>query len=538
MRTPPLPSDEWDCHSHASPFLQSLTLPIYHGVFFFSFFFPRCTNTSPGLPPSPTFWAMFVQGSNTIALASSSPSCLWNACSVHMRQRRGSARVSGAPLSPAAARGSTAKSRSRYRQRWCGVWIAASCFIACVVVYVCLGSSVFHSNAQHHQRRRAGKYPILAERDLMALEVASSQVENLATLPNLEHLAKSAAELGAVYGQLLEQVAAAQELEDGGRALRQLDVNFSQLSSGCSSLRRAADVSYTKLKAMLLQEANAELHMAPTSLVRTMHGWMQSNIYLYSAVLPECYLLQDDSNSHALVLLRSINMLSWSPRVHTVSSAEAREKGALMVTYDVFNWSGGAACRRGLLGEVPHAKRFCESSFSSWPAVARRVAATYEELIVLHPTYAPLRLHYAISLVFLAMDTAADATAGSTRGLNDHAAKALKVIRNDRSKLESTYRHVDAAHGPVLTLLEVFLTRVGLRTEDQDAQLVAALREWGSCAELQAALLEPPSWPGGVFPGEYRAPLLRDSQLRHLLAKVQLDLGDAHASLQTLRLCL
>ncbi|CBZ26382.1 conserved hypothetical protein [Leishmania mexicana MHOM/GT/2001/U1103] len=488
---------------------------------------------------------MFEQQSHTAAPASHRSFCtrVLSARPVHMRQRRVSAHVSGAASPAAATRAFAVKGHSRYRRRWCGLGIAAGCFIVCLVLYVCLGNSImFQSSAQQQQQQQQGrrprKYPVLAERDVMALDVATSQVTNLATLPTLDDLVKSAAELGAVYAQLLEQVAAAQEVEDSGRALRELEVSQNHLSSVCSSLRRAADVSYAKLKAMLLQEPNAELDMAPTSLVRTTYSWMLGNIYLYSAVLPEYYLLQDDSTSHALVLLRSINVLSWSPRVHTVPSAEMREHGAAMVTYDLFNWSGGAACRRGRLGHVPHAKRFCESSFSSWAAVARRVAATYEELIVLYPTYAPLRLHYAISFAFLAMDTAADVAAGDTQGLDDHSAKALKVIRSDRSKLESTYRHADAVHRPVLALLEAFLTPVGLRTADQDTQLVTALREWGSCAEAQAALLEATSWPGGVFSGEYRAPLLRDVQLLHLLTKVQLHLGDDHAALQTLRLCL
>ncbi|CAC9552369.1 conserved hypothetical protein [Leishmania infantum JPCM5] len=486
-------------------------------------------------------WTTFVQQSHTAAPAfhCSTCTCLLSARLVHMRQRRFSARVSGAASSAAVARDSAVKSHSRYWRRWRGFGIASGCFVLCVVLYVCLGNSImFQSSGQQLQRRRPGKYPVLAERDVVALEVATSQVANLATLPTLNDLVKSAAELGAVYAQVLEQVVAAQEVEDGGRVLRELGVSQNHLSSGCSSLRRAADVCYAKLKAMLLQEAHAELHMAPTSLVCTTYGWMLGNIYLYSAVLPEYYLLRDDSTSHALVLLRSINVLSWSPRVHTVPSSEMREHRAAVATYDLFNWSGGAACRRGLLSHVPHAKRFCESSFSSWSAVARRVAATYEELIVLHPTYAPLRLHYAISFAFLAMDTAADVAAGGTQALEGHPAKALKVIRSDRSKLERTYRHADAAHGPVLALLEAFLTPVALRTADQDAQLVAALREWGSCAEAQAALLEATSWPGGVFPGEYRAPLLRDAQLLHLLAKAQLHLGDDHAALQTLRLCL
>nr|CAJ2482430.1 unnamed protein product [Leishmania braziliensis] len=457
-----------------------------------------------------------------------------------MRQRGDRVKGSGAALAAAAARASALKGRTTCQRQRRGFWIATGCFVVCVVLYMCLGNSmVFQSSAQQQQQQRlwTRKPLVLTERDVMALDVATSQVANLATLPTLDDLIKLAAEVGAAYAQLLEQVTAAQEAEDDGRALRELGVSQNYLSSVCVSLRRAADVSYAKLKAMLLQEANAELHMAPTSLVRIMYGWMLGNIYLYSAVLPEYYLLQDDTPSHALALMRSLNVFSWSPHVHTVSSPETHKHGAAVMTYDLFNWSGGVACKRGLLSHVPHAMRFCESSFSSWFAVALRVAATYEELIVLHPSYAPLRLHYAISFAFLAMDTAADAVTGGTQSPDEHAAKALKVIRGDRSKLERTYRHADEAHGPILVLLEAFLTPVGLYTADHVAQLVAALRAWRSCAEAQAALLKTTAWPGDVFPGEYRPPLLRDAQLRHLLAKAQLQLGDDHAALQKLRLC-
>ncbi|KAG5465107.1 hypothetical protein LSCM4_00559 [Leishmania orientalis] len=460
-----------------------------------------------------------------------------------MRQRGRNVHPSGTALSAAAAAArtsSTSKGRSTYRRQVRGFWITIGCLSVCVLLSMYLADSMYPSSAPPLPllRRKARRLPVVAERDVVALDMATSQVANLATLPALNDLIKSAAELGAVYAQLLELVTAAEEVEDGGLALRELNASQNHLSSVSAALRRAADVSYTKLKAMLLQEANAELHMAPSSLVRTTYGWMLGNIFLYSAVLPEYYLLQDDSASHALVLLRSINVLSWSPRVHTVASTETRERGAAVLTYDVFNWSGGAACRRGPLGHVPLTKHFCESSFSSWSAVARRVAATYEELIALNPSYAPLRLHYAISFAFLATDTAADVKVGDRQGLEDHAAKALKIIRADRSKLKSTYMHADMAHDLVLALLEAFLTPAGLRTVDQDAQLEAALGEWSSCAEAQAALLEATAWPGDVFPGEYRVPLLRDTQWLQLLTKAQSHLGVHHPALQLWRSCL
>ncbi|KAG5464372.1 hypothetical protein LSCM1_00555 [Leishmania martiniquensis] len=459
-----------------------------------------------------------------------------------MRQRGGNAQPSDIALSAAAAAArasSLSKRRSTQWRKVRGCCIAAGCFFVCVVLYVCLAESMYRSSPQPLQRRvKPTKHPVVDERDVAALQAATSQVVNLATLPALDDLVKSAAELGAVYAQLLELVVAAQEVEDSGRALHELGVSQDHLSRVSAALRHAADVIYSKLKAMLLQEANAELHMAPTSLVRTTYGWMLSNIYLYSAVLPEYYLLHDDSANHALVLLRSINLLSWSPLVHTVAPTETREDGAAVLTYDLFNWSGGAACRRGPLGHLAPVKRFCESSFSSWSAVAHRVAATYEELIALFPSYAPLRLHYAVSFAFLAMGTAADANASSNRVLEDHAARALKVIRTDRSHLDRTHRHADAAHGLVLALLEAFLTPVGLRTEEQNAQLITALREWDSCAGARAALLETTDWPGGVFPREYRVPLLRDTQLLQLLATAQLHLGNDHAALQMWRSCL
>ncbi|KAG5490678.1 hypothetical protein JKF63_00800 [Porcisia hertigi] len=455
-----------------------------------------------------------------------------------MHRRGGIAQNSGVTPPPPPVRVSALNGRLKHRQRVSTVWIAAGCFIVCVLLYLCLTKYVkVQSNTHQRPRRFPTKHSVVTERDVMVLDMATSQAAKRATLQTLDHLIKTAAELGAVYVQLLEQVAAAQELDDSGRALRELDVSQHHLSTVGSALRGAADVSYTKLKAMLLQEANAEIHEAPTSLMRTTFSWMLGDLYIYSAVLPEYYLLQDDTPNHARALLRAINLLSWSPRVHTVPLAEARERNTPVRTYDLFNWSGGAACRRGLLGDVWHSRNFCESSFSSWSAVARRVAATYEELIVLYPSYAPFRLHYSISFAFLAMDTAADVVPGGSHGLVDHTAKALKVIRNDRAKLESTYAHVDAVHGFVLALLEAFLTPVGLRTVDKDTQLVAALRGWKSCAEAKAALLGATTWPGDVFPGEYRPPLLRDTHLSHLLAKAQMHLGEDHVSLRTLRSC-
>ncbi|KAK7194015.1 hypothetical protein NESM_000313900 [Novymonas esmeraldas] len=428
--------------------------------------------------------------------------------------------------------------RSAYARRVRAFWIATGCFVVCACLYVYLGTSgsLPVSTTRHGVGTGKKNSLVLSERDVMALDLATSQVAKQATLPTLTNLIKSAVQLGGVYAALLAQIVAAQEQDDGGRALRELDVSDHHISSVGDALRRAADVSYTKLKAMLLGEASAELHMAPTSLVRTMHGWILGSVYLYSAVLPEYYLLEDSTPNHAVSLVRSVNLLSWSPRVHALPPAETAASGPAVVGYDVFNWSGGAACRRGLLGDVSLLKRFCESSFSAWPAVARRVAATYEELIALHPAYAPLRLHYAIAFSFLALDTAADAS-GRAEPLGEHTTKALGVLRRDREKLRGTHTHVDATHTSVLALLEVFLTPVGLRTAEHDEQLTAALHELRDCAAARTTLLEPTAWPGDVFPGEHRPPLLRAEQLSHLLMKAQVVLGDDHAALQPFRAC-
>jgi hypothetical protein len=381
----------------------------------------------------------------------------------------------------------------------------------------------------------------VTERDVVALGIVTQQVAELATLPGFDELSKTAARIGATYFTLLEQVAAAEEIEDGGHALRQLDVSQHHLSSVADALRRAADVSYTKLKRMLLREPKAELAMAPTSLVRTTYGWMLGDLFLYSVVLPEYYLLRDDTPSHAVVLLRSLNLLSWSPVVHTVpipNAAGAQTSNmATLTAYDIFNWSGGAACRKGPLGTVSTQwMQFCESSFSSSAAVARRVAATYEELIVLYPDYAPLRLHYAVAFTFLS-PVVADGTASS---LSDHAMKALRVIRNDGEKLlRHHYKEIDALHMAVLRLLEAYLTPIEMWTAERETQLIHALHELKDCTHVRTSLLASSFWAGnGAFVTEYRVPVLTVEQLTALLTKTRVHLGADHVALTPFYECL
>lgn len=452
---------------------------------------------------------------------------------------------------PAAVAARVASKRSSTRRsRLRGFWIGTACFLLCIVAYLCCGGR-FASSASYPRSRTAKAGLRVAERDVAALGLATQQAEDAATLPNLEELSRTAAPIGAVYLSLLEEVSAAEGLDDGGRTLRQLDVSQHYLASVGNALRLAADVSYTKLKRMLLQEPNAELAMAPTSLVRTTYGWMLSDLFLYGAVLPEYYLVEDDTTSHVTVLLRALNLLSWSSLVHTAPNAQVEETqqqqqqqqlsggGGSMTHYDIFNWSGGAACRKGPLGAVSKSwMQFCESSFASPASVARRAAATYEELIVLHPDYAPLRLHYAIVFAFLEPNAAAATTANAPVSLSDHAMKALRVIRNDREKLGARYKHTDAFHVPVLALLESYLTPVDLWTSKQEKQLVDALNDLKSCERASASLLSASHWQLSGLEGEYRAPLLRGDQMSALLAKARVHLGSGHEALLPFLECL
>ncbi|KPA81604.1 putative mitochondrial hypothetical protein [Leptomonas pyrrhocoris] len=459
--------------------------------------------------------------------------------------------ITAAAAASAAAR-AAAKQPSTRQSRRRGFCIATGCFLFCLIVYVCLKGFSATSALPANSVRTTKPGLRVTERDVVALGLATQQVADLATLPGFDELSKIEAQLGAVYLMLLEQVAAAEELEDGGHALRQLDVSQHYLSSVADALRRAADVSYTKLKRMLLRELNAELAMAPTSLVRTMYGWMLSDLFLYCAVLPEYYLLKDDTAAHAVVLLRSVNLLSWSSLVHTGTNPELVDvqlaSGASLASYDIFNWSSGAACRKSPLGALsPKWMQFCGTSFSSTAAVARRTAATYEELIVLHPDYAPLRLHYAVAFSFLGAgetagargDDGADAAAGGAfSSWSDHARKALGVVRNDREKVGVRYEQADGVHLLVLTLLEAYLTPADEWTSEQNAQLVHALGELKSCERVRMSLLAPTGWSGSAFQQEYRVPILTPEQVSALLAKAQVHLGAGHSALTPFHACL
>lgn len=435
-------------------------------------------------------------------------------------------------------KGMTPRERLRGFALWC-VLLAIM-----IAFFRRLGPAIINSEGaiQYRARRDARNAFILAERDVAALDLASTTVAKQATLPTFSDLMTAGAQLGGVYAELLKQISTADEGAGIGAALNQFSIDSDPFTLFAVALRRAADVGYGKLKAMLLQEPNAELHLAPTSLVRTMHGWLLSDIYLYSAVLPEYYLLQDDTANHAVALVRSVNLLSWSRLVYAASSADAAAAGraeapSAAVSYDIFNWSAGSACRQGTLGDLRLRGHFCESSFASWPAVARRVAATYEELIVMHSTHAPLRLHYAVAFTFFAVDTAEDTT-GATPILEDHTAKALAVLRTDKTKLQTTYKNADAVHAPLLALLEVFLAPDASRTPDESAQLVAALQELKNCKDARETLLGASKWPGKLFAGEYRPPLLRPAQLAQLLKKAQVHLGHDHAALKPFADCM
>lgn len=445
--------------------------------------------------------------------------------------QRTTATSATAAAATARARAASKRSSSTRQSRRRGFWIGTGCFLICLLFYLCFRQFSSSATSVGGTPRKAKAGLRVAERDVVALGIATRQVAEQATLPGFDELSRTAAQIGAVFLTLLEQVAAAQELEDGGHALRQLDVSQHYLSSVADALRYAADVSYSKLKRMLLREPDAELANAPTSLVRTTYGWMLSDLFLYSAVLPEYYLLKDDTASHALMLLRSLHLLSWSSTVRTVPSQALAD--ATQTSYDIFNWSGGAACRKSPHGAVSEKwMQFCKSSFSSAAAVARRAAATYEELIVLYPTYAPLRLHYAIAFTFLKPSNAAHL-------LSEHAMKALRVLRSDREKLGVRYKPADGVHAPLLTLLEAYLTPADLWTSEQQTQLVRALGELKGCDDVRVSLLTKSRWrENGGFEKEYRAPLLTAEQLSALLAKAQLHLGADHAVLAPFLECL
>lgn len=182
---------------------------------------------------------------------------------------------------------------------------------------------------------------------------------------------------------------------------------------------------------------------------------------------------------------------------------------------------------------------FVVSTGLSLMHLRRRLAAMLEELIALHPSYAPLRLHYAAFLV-LDMQREADS---STRSFIDKELEALAAGKREG---------VDNAHRSVLELLEGYATvswyadRKGDEPNDalrrklnaaaqRAARAASQLVERSATAECDAVVLAPFSleehaaWSSRL--GHSPRPMLMSKpSVQKMLARLKAALGEGQTA--------
>jgi hypothetical protein len=93
---------------------------------------------------------------------------------------------------------------------------------------------------------------------------------------------------------------------------------------------------------------------------------------------------------------------------------------------------------------------FATSSMMSPEHALRRRTSMWEELIAIHPTYAPLRLHYIAAVLF---DLEGD-TLGSS-GQNRYGIVGDLVDREKQAVVDGKRRGVDTTHGAILDVLKL-----------------------------------------------------------------------------------
>lgn len=377
----------------------------------------------------------------------------------------------------------------------------------------------------------------ITERDVLILFSEAATVDEKASVSTMTQLFNSATRVAVSYGRLLEQMIALEEAE-----VMHEPVDTKHFDQIGHALMYVADVGYAKLKGMLLGEAGADLALAPTSILRTVFGWMLSDLYLYTSILPEYFLMKDNATSHGISLLRSISLLSLSNRVlsaaaagasddEPISDGEANSRSPRLTrreaaaSFDLFNWSDTVCRKVAGGGRLPPLIKFCDSSFSSWVAVHTRMTASYEELIVLFPRYAPLRLHYAMEYTFWG-PAILTSKANGRRALGADSAgeenvKMLTVVHNNRIADLSKYHFVEPIYEPLLALLEAYLFPSELWQENQGVVLTKILVGFGSCTKLKAELDSLSRWPGDAFRNEIRPRLLSDDHFWKLMTKIR-----------------
>ncbi|RNF06594.1 hypothetical protein TraAM80_03864 [Trypanosoma rangeli] len=263
------------------------------------------------------------------------------------------------------------------------------------------------------------------------------------------------------------------------------------VTNTAETYRMATDFILETLSPLLQKKswdaAVQEYHAEPKFIWR----WIAVATYALTAALPEYFLALDKTGTHGEALVAGLQLLLYASNA-AASASPLFAPVAHMPLVECAHYEKSSRW-----------KKFCGSGFSNLSGLEVRRAAILEELIALHPDYAPLRLHYAVAL-----------------SMSRQAAKSvvvLEVLERERSKLH-TRTHVDPLHGAVLGLCEAFRSLVGKKERAETAvRVLEGLRQIDTCARL----LRPfhsnlGSWRHR-FSGQERPDVMDRRQARRLL---------------------
>ncbi|RNF18487.1 uncharacterized protein Tco025E_04489 [Trypanosoma conorhini] len=223
--------------------------------------------------------------------------------------------------------------------------------------------------------------------------------------------------------------------------------------------------------------------------------WVAVAAYALTTALPEYFLALDDAGAHGEALVAGLQLLLNASNA-AASASSPFVPSAHTPLVECAHYERNSRWRK-----------FCSSGFSSLNGLEVRRAAILEELIALHPDYAPLRLHYAVALSLGRQTAKSDVV--------------LALLERERGKLH-TRTHVDPLHGALLGLCEVFRSSTG-ETEraERAARALEGMRQIGTCARLlQPFHADMDSWRHR-FHGQDRPDVMDKRQARRLLDVTQ-----------------
>lgn len=356
----------------------------------------------------------------------------------------------------------------------------------------------------------------ITDDDFAVLEEATRAAEAQVSMTSLSGMLDAAVHVGCASELMLEQIVEAgaederllaEKMSAGHRpdapatqsvgrlAAKVRNCYLGQLDHAFAALSSSAETAYAPLSEMLRGAPDHPLPQAVASLPRTVFGWVSATTHIYSNVFTEYSLLKDDSDMHALGLLRSINLLSWSSQQP-----------------HLFNWSA-MPCHKAHPTATKQWLHFCETSMLSVETTSIRRAASFEELIALHPHFAPFRLHHAVLLIL------------REKALGN-SPSALRLLRSQEERM-GRYEAVDRHHGAIVTLLAAFATPVEQIDRSAREELTFILSStMNSCADFTTG-------GGGdaaahwakPFVSELRPALFDKQQLGLLMMKLNMVLG-------------